>query len=649
MSSDRHSEQEGSTPKENLPPSSAGDQRPADKANEEPLEAELVPPGHDSEDVPSPGHSGIHSGIHSDTTSAGSGIPGDSENAADDDVAQQLAPATPVGPVPAAPEANGSNAADEHDTSGLELPNRLHPTSWAFDILTQIRRNLIPAIFAFISASRGGAIGLGIAFLIFVPMVVYTLIRFLTIRYQIREGELIVEQGLIWRNYRSVPVGRIQNVDLTQNVFHRILHVAEVRIETASGKEPEATLRVLSVDRVEQLRQAIFKWQRRVSHTAQPVDAANAVAGDSVGGDGELGIGTPGPTVGSAPGETPDEEVLHTITPGLLVKAGLASNRGMLIVGVLVGLFFQFELHEQIDIDRLIALVPDDWGAWTLSVAVLIAAVTCLVVLRLVGVAWHILRFFDYRLVRQGDDLRISCGLLTRVSATVPRRRIQFISIHRPLFYRWLKVASIRIETAGGAGSANEDASATVSRRWFVPVIDEDQVHRITSELRPGLHWNDEAFEWQGLAPGAARRLCRIAVIQCLLISAGGYAVGLAPFLLNPLAGALTGVVVLPGMLVWAVRKSRAIRYGRSDFGVSYRSGVFNRKTSITFFDKIQTLQASSNFFDRRWDMARLLVDTAGAGPAEHRIHLELMDAAFVAQEFRRLQELAASHEPVWN
>ena len=77
-----------------------------------------------------------------------------------------------------------------------------------------------------------------------------------------------------------MPVDRIQNVDLVQNPLHRMLRVAEVRVETASGTEPEATLRVLSMADVAKLRSEIFARRRAVvDSTDTAAESPSAAAG----------------------------------------------------------------------------------------------------------------------------------------------------------------------------------------------------------------------------------------------------------------------------------------------------------------------------------------------------------------------------------
>ena len=60
-----------------------------------------------------------------------------------------------------------------------------------------------------------------------------------------------------------MPYVRIQNVDGVQTVFHRLLHVVDVKVQTAGGNEPEATMSVLPVAAFEQMRQRVFEGRRQ--------------------------------------------------------------------------------------------------------------------------------------------------------------------------------------------------------------------------------------------------------------------------------------------------------------------------------------------------------------------------------------------------
>ena len=531
----------------------------------------------------------------------------------------------------------------------FELPLKfLHPTSLVFDLMAHVRSYLFPLGFGLWGAANGNIQLLIISGILFIPAVARSTFRYFTLRYRIEDAHLVVDQGLVFSKTRSIPVNRIQNIDLTQNVLHRIFKVAEVKIETASGTEAEAVLRVLSMEEVDTLRSAIFAGKDSdTSKQAQPSSATELMGSNTVTA---ASSGTADESIPISDYSTSDQSGSDTNEiwkiPFLdLVKAGLASNRGLVMLGIALVTFDQFTENGYESIFAFLTdHLPEDTGSQRFYLLAIAASISGFVLLRVVGIVWYVLRFFDYRLVRRGDDLRLSCGLLTRVSATVPRKRIQFISVQQNLIMRWFGVATIRVETAGGA-TDKAKPTQSIAKAWFMPVIPVAEVPQIVNLLRPDIQWQPESFDFQSLAPRASTRMIRIAFVKSFLFAiavAGVYCQWTKTLETQALLwGGIAGLVVLPGMILFAKKKAVSRKYARIDNAVVYRTGVFGRKTSVTFFDKVQTVACSQTPFDRRWGMATLAIDTAAAGPAEHRIVTPYLDADFAKSELKALRSLA--------
>lgn len=507
---------------------------------------------------------------------------------------------------------------DAEIVSPLEGPQWLHPTSLLFEFTSGIRRQLIPAIIAVYSAAQWGVFGLILAILFFAITMIIAMVHYVTIRYQVRGDDLIIDEGFFFRRHRTIPVHRIQNIDLMQTLLHRLFRVAEVRIETASGKEPEAKLRVLSLAQVENLRSTVFQRELQPANATVPIAAPD-----------------------ESPSLRPLDGASHrllAIPPALLVKAGLLSNRGMVLVAVAVGAVFQFvpwANNWDWDPRKLAKFLPWDQiqTRWVLAIFALIGI---LILLRLFSVAWYILRFHGYVLERRGEELRIHCGLFSRLSATIPRKRIQLISIQRTILGKRLGIASIRIETAGGSGSESDDAASSISRRWFIPVIREADVARLITELHPGTDWDEAAIPWLPPSGRAAERMRRWAIVLGLIATAVA-----SWYFRGP--GIIAGVCFLVFFWWYAGKKAAVMRYARGAFGLAYRSGLFTKKCSLTFLDKVQSVWVEESPFDRRWKMATLCVDTAGSGPANHQLHIRLLEADFARQELREIAREASA------
>ncbi len=534
----------------------------------------------------------------------------------------------------------------------ISEPQFLHYSSVLFDLVSHGRELLMPVIFGFLGAASGSWFWGGIALFAFSIAVLRTLIRYFTLRYSVSQGELLLNEGWIFRTQRTVPLGRIQNVDLRQNVVHRLFGVAEVRVETASGSEAEAVLRVLTRRQIEELRQAIFGGRSAAAlrgsrnWAAPPLAATETPEGSASAdrGHGEERQIAPSMVGHAATASEEPPTRLLSIPLTWLILAGLAGNRGWVMISLALGGFFQFDLHER--------LLPQQWKPWLARLrfnwddlidnwfVVLLFVLVVILLLKILGVAWFVYRFFGYRLERVGEDLRVSAGLLSSYSTSVPRRRIQFVSIHRPLVLSWFDYISLRIETAGGAGG-DEESSENLSRTWFVPILPNRELPRILEELRPGLGFDEQKLDWQSTSAKTKQRLVRIGIALGLLVTlAAGWWIG--PW------GLLIGLVAVPHQIWYAIRRSRSLRYARTTFGVVFRSGIFYRKLSFTFFDRIQTVQWKQTLFDRRWGMATLVVDTAASGPADHQIVVPYLKAELAQQEFFKLQESASMHQPHW-
>ena len=524
----------------------------------------------------------------------------------------------------------------------------LHHFSLLFEVATRIRQNLIPAFFASFSVVSGGIIGLYIGASVFGIAILFAVIRYFTFRYQVIGNELHVEQGLVFRQQKTIPLDRIQNVDSVQNIFHRMLKVAEVRIETASGSEPEATMRVLGLQQLQQLRNSLHK-----ANTNDPAEL---------------------PTEDCQSEERTQEQKLDTgqlvldIPPKQLVKLGLLSNRGQILAGIVLGYLIQgptssmvpawlnpFRSLGNVDaanrdsVRNAIRGVSTDASGTVVSLGGyihqlgtvgmvlvgLLAFLSLVAVFRLFSAIWHVMRFYGYRLTIHGDSLQVHCGLFTKISATIPRNRIQVISLNQTWLMKFFGFVSVQLETSGGSEESSDDATQTMGRKWFIPIMKTSELERVLPSLNRDLLWTPGEYSWQALSKRAFSRTVRWPILIGIIV----VAIGTAMFaILQNTYGlwvALWGVVgaSLLTMVEWKQSKSR--KYARADRYFIYQTGVFRKITSICFLDRVQSIQLSQNPFDRRWGMATLHFDTAGSGGLDHELKVELLDEDFAHQELR--------------
>lgn len=497
---------------------------------------------------------------------------------------------------------------------------RLHPATLLFDVGRQLRAFALPALLVIFGAGRSSGWEVWLVVLL-VPATIVSFARYLSFRMRYDERELVIRSGMLFRNERRIPLSRIQNIDAVQNVLHRLLGVVEVRVETGGGSEEEARLSVLPRHVLDELRQHVF-----AGRTAAVTATADSASGVETGGD----------------------TLVHLSLRELLL-CGFLENKGMVLIAALFGVLMETGLFDPASgaIDerttaagrgffrQLITTVFTGGPIPVGRIAIVLAGIVALLLfVRVVSMLWALVRLYDFRLTRIGEDLRSEYGLFTRVSATVPIRRVQALTITAGPLHRWLGRTTVRVTTAGGTGGG-----AAQGREWLAPLITDDALPHLIRHIVPGFDY--DAVTWQPVHPRAFGR----AVRPMLIVSLG------ATLLAAVAAGwAALGVAIV--MLAWSVVSARQyvahLGWAEADEVVLMRSGWIRRQVTLARVNKIQAVRLHESPFDRRAAMAGVRVDTAGAGALDHRVDIPFLDRDVARGLAGRLAAAAASTSFRW-
>jgi putative membrane protein len=494
---------------------------------------------------------------------------------------------------------------------------RLHPVSILFLALGSLRSFVIPALVVMFTA-RGGTWEI-LALWLSVPMALYAAFRYFTTRYAFADDELVIRSGLLFKNERHVRYSRIQNIETVRNPLHRAFGVAEVRVETGGGTEPEARLQVLSLPAVDEMRRRVFEGKQR--STGAAVGAGGAETGPPLReqrGDEATG---PAPEAVTEP-----QRVLVRLGIRDLVVFGLVQNRGGLVIAAVLGLLWEADLFDwdfgnATNIRRLIVLAHESgwFGNWQVAVLVTLLGlfVAFLVVGRVLSIGWSIVRLYGFTLTRSGNELKTSCGLLTKIHGVIPMSRIQLVTVRQAPLQRAFDRVEVRVQTAGG------DTNASPSREWLAPVLRRDAVDALLAEVLPGPGFDQ--MDWRPVDARAAWREFRNALRLLGVVAVVG--VWFAPV--------LTGVLVIPLSVLsyFSARgRARAFGFALTSDRVACRGGWLWRSQSVARYAKLQAVTLGESPFDRRWKMASLAADTAGGG--SHRIVVPYLPAAEASAVF---------------
>jgi len=477
---------------------------------------------------------------------------------------------------------------------------RLHALSWLFGLSGAIKQMVLPLIallFFNVRDETPGPFGPWIVPIIVVLVAVRAVWIQLTFRYGFSPTGLVIREGMIFRNTRHIEYARIENVDTERSLLHRLLGVAEVRVQTSTGGKPEALISVLDLAAVQRMRERIFAAARSVEQTAA----------------------------------TPAEDTLLHLDMGELVRHGLIDNRGMILVAAAFGVLHEagvFVINQQL-VDRLLHS-PSAAGLAALGLMMqiglgVLTILAAIIAVRVLSVIQAILTFYDFRLTRVAGDLRARYGLFTRVALTLRTRRIQAVHQNESLLHRWFDRVSLSVDLAGDSGGSEGNGDNSRSKtRWLAPVCPASAAPKLIATALPALDLSTEP-NWQPLASGARGRVFRKTLLWLIVILT-------APAIWYLREGAIVIVLgCIPLAWMHAHLYVKNTRWALARDAVMFRRGWLNRQLTIVPRDRVQTSSIESSPFDRRSRMASIYVDTAGASPLSAGIRIRYL-AADVAE-----------------
>ena len=358
---------------------------------------------------------------------------------------------------------------DEHRNDGEWY--RLAPLSILSELIQFVTRSIIGLVAMAFFLLRDGDTR---QFAIYLPLIILAfaiapVVRWFRFRYSVGEREIRIEQGLLSRSLRIIPMERVHDVALERKPVHRLFGLAKVTIETGGGGEgEEGTLDALTLSAAGQLRDTIRAAQR--GQSASPTTDGRAVADDFA-----MDV---------------EEHALYAMSPIDLVKAGLF-NFSLAFIAIVGAALNQFDFLIPFDVYN-----PDFWfdllgrgqflldlGWVTQAIAIAAGVLSLLLLGATTGIIRTVLRDFGFTLTRTARGLRRRRGLLTQSDVVMPVHRIQTAIISTGPVRRWFGFYALSVESLARDAEKQDNHSLAPHARLDLvgQLLDE-----IDLELAPG-------------------------------------------------------------------------------------------------------------------------------------------------------------------
>ncbi|MCD2486923.1 PH domain-containing protein [Bacillus licheniformis] len=458
----------------------------------------------------------------------------------------------------------------------MSEPRRMHPAAVILNfikgLVETVKNFIIPfGVVIFLNQSQTvKMIAIAAAVLFFIALVVTSIIKWSKFTYRIEEDELRIEEGLINKKKRYIPIERIQTINTSAGLIQQMFKLVKLQVETASGgTEAEVSLVAITQAEAERIQQALFERKKAAEDTGTDVPVPLEETAEEA--------------------EEAEEPVMMYKMTGqeLLTAASTSSGIGVIISGVFA---FFTQVDDFFDLDWLYDRFAflNSAGAAVIALAAFVA----LFIAWLLSIVGMLLKYANFTVVRKEKEIVISRGLIEKQQITIPLQRIQAIKIKKSLIRQPFGLAAVTIVSAGG-NVLEEDKSAIL-----FPIISKKIINQRLGEFIPDYAPEDDLNR---LPKRALRRY---------ILRASWPVLAVVPLsILFPPWGYLSAVLI-PFYWIIGYFSYRDAGWKISGSKIIMSSRFIGRTTAVIQRRRMQVFEVSRSYFQRRKQLVSIHTST---------------------------------------
>lgn len=476
---------------------------------------------------------------------------------------------------------------------------RLHPLTLAYQAIRNIPAFLIPVYFAVFQGNREEWFYILISVFVLFFTVPSIILQYYYFKFYLTNREIVIRSGVFSKKTRNISLSRIQNINIEENILQRIFGLVKVEIETAGDSDTEGKLEYVSKQDAHDLKEIIKKYQYKlqkekkstsITWSSQLLEFENEEFRSKFVGNIESDIAVDNFSDGK-------ERILFSMSLRDTAKYGMMRLRPVFlaVVAWLLGMVFQFQI---IDFDDANVaneirnfLETREFFGWLIFISG--SVLLFLLLSWLMDIALTVNQFYGFKLTSDGKKLFTNYGLLTKRHTTIPLKKMQFFSIHTNPIKKLFNFYTMDIQTAGfGVGPKRSEA--------VIPFAGLEKLIKVASDIISF----ELPEEFNRVSKKTIRRIFIKYIIYITILSLGLYFIfdfGFWLYTASPLFLYLS-------ILKWRYRGWKII-----DDKIIIKEGYWIQRKTVIPINKIQTINISSNLFQRRLDLASLNIDTAGS------------------------------------
>jgi|GEM_PF-3752127 len=401
------------------------------------------------------------------------------------------------------------------------------------------------------------------------------------------DNTLIYESGVLVKKRVTIPFSKINTIDMGRNLFQRIVGTCRLKVDTGaieSGAEAKAEMNIVfSLKDAEEFRSYILN---RSAQDTQELRQEGATAINA----------------GTEPRWAARARFSDFLMYGLT-----SSSIWKLLCMVVVAVCFLAELSASIldmAVDAVTPLAESIWnfisgsGIILIILYVLIAFIAITLISGLFSVVYAAIRYFGFRVAREGDNVVVRYGLLTLKNYTVQAENVHAVVIRQNLLQQLIGRCSVEMISIGYGNEENET-------NLLFPIIQTKKLGWLIDTLLPEYSLSVETRKPE-------KRSIRFVIVRPIVWVLIFLALGVfgCKLIMDSVAiPVIAAIAILASVVLGSILSYRSNAIGCDGKVLLARNGGLKCVTHLIRVDAVQSVAATSGVFQRPAKVASYRVD----------------------------------------
>lgn len=305
-------------------------------------------------------------------------------------------------------------------------------------------------------------IGFGAGIGYYILASVYAVLYYYCSYYEVNDNEVICRTGVLFRKKSILDYKKIHAVNIKQNIFEKMFNISTLTIDSGStNTASRAEIKIIENHTTCLKLMDFVKAKQR----GETVERENNYTLDESSINDQL---------------TKPKQNLYEFTSKRKLMYSFLNFVGGFVVLLVISLFIISLLSfiNYFSIDKINILSVIVIGLIAFAVINLITfAITVLV---------SFIQYHDFKLYKNGNDIDLNYGLLTRNSNTFKINKIKAVRINQGLIKRIFKFVTIKVEVIGYIQNVNNNSDQkTGACGVLIPLCKESEVDYYLNKILP--------------------------------------------------------------------------------------------------------------------------------------------------------------------